>query len=467
MADPKTASFTQPGIVQPYAQEFQQNGLEQQQLLEALQQQQAGQTGAAIRPIQAGRLSALNLEGAGNAIAEALTQKKLEINRKKQADTMGAYSNAAVEAERKYIAERDGSSVDTAGPPEVGQGQPQQTFAGNPMAYKGAVTSLFPRVGAMGEEDRKSYEDLRKTLIGKSSPQSALSSAGDIRGLRAETKTEFHNDAAWQMPQEAGQVPQLLSGVTQSTLPSGTIINNLPGGKQDAVDKATKVTLNTGDHAMKGIVDALPKDLESAHSANKILRSTETALSALKAGAKTGAGEEWKQSARTFIESLTGLKFEATTPTAVLAKALAENVVNEFGGKLGSGVSNADVEFMKLASGGLATDAGALERILAIRAAAAYSRVKEHNANIADLAEQKGVDNGEYLKRRYTLAPTKFSYEFTTPEARASFESGVANTSYEEVLKREMAVAPSKGSPKYSPEDLDLFRKNGYTPRGH
>jgi len=465
MAALKTASFTSPGVTPPYAAEMQTNALEQQQLLEALQQQQEGQRG--VRPVQAGRLSALNFEGAGNTIAELLTQKKLEIARKKQADTQAAYSDGLLEAARKYTTARDGSTTEVAGPPDETGVAPTKTTPGDPMAFKEAAMSPYPEMRAAGENDRKSYEELRKELISKASPQSVLANPTDFSKYKPLVKQEVHNGAVMQLGQEQGQVPQVVAPVTQSTLPSGTVVNNQFGGAQDAVDKAPKTNINLpGDHAMKGVIDALPKDFEGAQAANKTLRSTETALSALKAGAQSGSGEDWKQAARTFTESLTGLKFDTTTPTAVLAKALAENIVNEFGGKLGTGISNADVEFMKLALGGLATDKSAIERILAIRAASAYNKVKEHNTNVADLTVQEGVTNGDYLKRRYTLPPTKFAYEFTTPEARASFESGIGNVPYEDVFKRESTEAPKKGVPKYSPADLELFRKNGYTPRG-
>ena len=164
-----------------------------------------------------------------------------------------------------------------------------------------------------------------------------------------------------------------------------------------------------------------------------------------------------------------GLKFDTTTPTAVLAKSLAENVVNEFGGKLGAGISNADVLFMKEAMGGLATDANALDRILAIRAAAAYTKIKDHNRNVEDLTSQPGVTTPDYIRRRFSVDSPKFAFEFKTPEARASFESGMTNQPYDNTLQREKAdVAKAAGkATKYSSEDLKLFQQYGYTPKGN
>ena len=474
MATPKIASFTS-GVAAPYAQELQINAQEQQQLLEALQHQIDGQSG--VKSLQSsGSLGALNFEGVGNMLAEQLTQKKLETARKKQADVQGMYQSKLLEEGRKYITSRDGATVDTAGPPEEGQGQPQRITAPNPLAFKGAALSQFPEMQARAADDRKSYETLRGELLKKASPGSALASPEDIRGLKPEVKQGLANGAAVQWGTQDGELPKVLAPVTQTMLPSGTLVNNEFGGGQNSVDKAAKVTAtasmnnNPGSYALKGVIDALPEDLKAAQAANQAISASQTAMSALKVGAKSGAGEEYKQAARTAVESLTGIKFEATTPTAMLAKSLAELVVTEFGGKLGAGVSNADVEFMKLAMSGLATDANAIERILAIRAARAIKAVDKYNSNIADTTSQPNIENGAFLKRHYTLEPTSFGFEFKTPEAKASFESGLANIPYETALKRILAKDAKEGAAKkpskYSPADIELFRKNGYVPQG-
>lgn len=474
MATPKIASFTS-GVAAPYAQELQVNAQEQQQLLEALQHQIDGQSG--VKSLQSsGSLGALNFEGVGNVLAEQLTRKKLETARKKQADVQGMYQSKLLEEGRKYATARDGATVDTAGPPEEGQGQPQRITAPNPLAFRGAALSQFPEMRTMAEDDRKSYETLRGELLKKASPGSALASPEDIRGLKPEVKQGLANGAVIQYGTQDGELPKVVAPVTQTMLPSGTLVNNEFGGGQNSVDKAPKITAtasmnnNPGSYALKGVIDALPENLKAAEAANQIISASQTAMSALKAGAKSGAGEEYKQAARTSVESLTGIKFEATTPTAVLAKALAELVVQEFGGKLGGGVSMGDLEFMKQAQGGLATDASAIERILAIRAAKAMKTVDKHNAKVADMASQPNIENGDFLKRQYTLERTKHAFEFKSPEARASFESGLVNIPYETALKRILAEDAKEGAAKkpskYSPADLELFRKNGYVPQG-
>lgn len=474
MATAKTASFliptAQPGVAQPYAQESAMSQIEQQRLADALAHVQDQGT---TQPLQAGRLSALNLEGAGNSLREALLIKQQEVARKKAADISGSYQKDLLQGLKAYTTQRDGQEVPVAGPPAEGEASPTRTVPGNPLAFKSGQLSAFPEIRGMAEEDRKSQEKLQEKLVEKASPASALAAGWDNRLLRPKSDQKVVNNSVMEMGGEVGQAPTVLPGmgVTQSTLPSGTMVNTLPGGKLDAVDKApkTEVKINLGDHPMQEAMKLLPDDFKAAQAANRTLRSTETALSALKEGARTGAGEDYLQSARTAIEGLTGLKFDTTTPTAVVAKALAENVVNEFGGKLGAGISNADVLFMKEAMGGLATDAHALDRILAIRAAAAYIKIQEHNRNVEDLTSQPGVSSPDYIRRRFSVESAKFGFAFKTPEARASFESGLSNQPYETVLQRELAdTAKTAGkSGKYSPDDLKLFQQYGYTPKGN
>ena len=473
MATAKTASFLTPagpGVAPPYAQEAAMSQLEQQRLADALAQVQHQPS---AQPLQAGRLSALNFEGAGNSIREALLTKQQEVARKKAADISGSYQKDLLQGLKAYIGQRDGSEVPVAGPPEEGAGQPTRTIAGNPLAFKSGQLSAFPEIRGMAEEDRKSAEALHGKLLDKASPASALAAGGDNRLLRPKSDQKVVNNSVMEMGGEVGQAPTVLPGmgVTQSTLPSGTLVNALPGGKLDAVDKAPKVdvSVTTGVKPLEEAMKLLPDDLKAAQSANKTLRSTETALSALHNGARSGAGEDYLQAARTLTEGLTGLKFETTTPTAVLAKALAENVLNEMGGKLGQGISDADVRFMEKALTGLSTDPGAVERVLAIRAASAWNRIKEHNANVDDLTAQQGVASPDYIRRRFAVTPVKFGFEFRTPEARASFESGIANQPYDHVLQQEKSdVSKAAGKAgKYSPEDLKLFQQYGYTPKGN
>jgi hypothetical protein len=217
-------------------------------------------------------------------------------------------------------------------------------------------------------------------------------------------------------------------------------VNQLPGGKQVAVDNAPKVSVSTnmpGVDLVKEKIKALDGDATIARGQANTIRSTEQALNALQNGAKTGFGQDYIQNARTLVSSLTGQKFDGQTETAVLAKTLAENVVNEFGGKLGTGVSNADVQFMERAMGGLATDPQAIERILAIRAAGAMRKIDQHNSIVETLGMLPKNDLGlDTTNKLYRVEKPKFSMKFNTPEGRASFVAGITGLPFEDALAR-------------------------------
>jgi hypothetical protein len=107
----------------------------------------------------------------------------------------------------------------------------------------------------------------------------------------------------------------------------------------------------------------------------------------------------------------------------VLAKSLADLTLAEFGGKLGNGISEGDRKFMETATGGKLDDPKALERILAIRAAAFINAVDRHNANVEDMASAPSNTEGAFTRKRFTVPVPGFSFQFQTPEAAASFEA--------------------------------------------
>jgi hypothetical protein len=242
--------------------------------------------------------------------------------------------------------------------------------------------------------------------------------------------------------------------VGQATLPSGTVVNQFSSGKQSSVDTAPRVTTNVqnmpGNEVLKGRIAKLEEGQEMALKQVDTLRATEQALSALQAGATTGFGAEWLQNLRTAATMLTGVQFPENTPTAVLQKALAENVVNKFSGKLGTGVSNADVLFMGKASGDLATDARAIEQILAVQAAAAQRQIAQHNKLAESISPYIDKTLGDGVTRElYTVPGYQPNLKFSTPEAAASYEAGITGKTYpamrEEIIKHNAEAAKGKG----------------------
>jgi hypothetical protein len=98
-------------------------------------------------------------------------------------------------------------------------------------------------------------------------------------------------------------------------------------------------------------------------------------------------------------------------------------------------VSNTDLLFMKDAMAGLQTDPQAIERVLAIRAAAALKKIDEHNAIVEAFAGMPKNDLGVGMTGTlYKVDRPKYSMRFNTPEARASFVSGLTGMPYETAL---------------------------------
>lgn len=472
-------SFVTPGVQPPYAQDMSSLAQEQAALQEALARQSGAVT---AKPIDSGAYQVLNFDGLANALAAKETQRALENNRKKSMDVQGKYQQGLVESLKKFDTQAQGGEIELPGPTEGGQPLTGQV-PGDQRAFTKFLNSPYPEVRAAAERQKADYDKRAAALLPRADFTSVQKGGDDLGQYTPKKDFKEVNGAIMNMGE--GEAPSVVPGmgVTQRTLPSGTEVNQLPGGKIDAVDKATKLSITNipADTIAEGRAKKLEASQESAIKKGDILRATEQALAAIQGGATTGYGAEWVQNLRTAATMITGKEFDANTPTAVLQKALAENVVSEFGGKLGTGVSNADVTFMGKATGDLATDAKAIETILAVRAAAALREITRHNNLVDSMGRLADKKLGEGVtKEVYGLDTPQWGLKFSTPEAGAAFEAGVTGKSYREVLKAGMAdtVAPltRAGAPgaaaKHSPAWEEAARKRmqelglPYTPPG-
>lgn len=432
MASPRIASFS--GPMPPGQLEAQQLALDQAQLQQALQQLQA--KGFARNPIEGGGTQVPDFGGLGAALAARSTRGQIDNNQRKQADLQGKYQEALGQALTQYDSATGPQTTELAGPVEEGGVQPTATRPADQRAYRPFLNSPFPEVRERARLADELYQKRAEKLIDRAD-FSAAAASPDMENWRPKTDYKAE-DGAWWRTQE-GAPPQLQAGVTQTTLPSGTVVNQFPSGKQSSVDTAPKVTQTNvmgGENlALKEEINALPKEYETAQKLAKGLRATETALQALGSGAQTGFGQDWLQAARTAASSLTGIQFPETTPTGVLAKALAEATISELGG-LGNQVSNADVAFMRTATGGTADDPKALERILAIRAAGFANALAKHNRNIEGLASDPKLGaSGDRVRDRWSVSSPAAGYKFSNPESLASYLAGTMNLPYEDALK--------------------------------
>lgn len=465
MTQPKTVSFGPT----PFAGDRQNLALEQALLLRALQNEPATY-GSPL--LDTGAFKVANAGGIGDALAAAKTKQAIELNRKKSADLEGRYQDELVKELRKYRTAQDGGTVESG--TIDGQAVTERT-PGNPQAYKQFRDNPFPEVRAearLAEElYQKQFEELGKRASFPSLQQAIQSGQGSIGQLQAKPEYKELGGALMNVG-DTGQPPSVVPStrVTQTKLPTGTVVNQYASGEQKAVDTAPKISTTVqnmpGNEVLKGRITKLEEGQEMALKQVDTLRATEQALTALAAGATTGFGAEWLQNLRTAATMLTGVQFPENTPTAVLQKALAENVVNKFSGKLGSGVSNADVLFMGKASGDLATDAAAIERILAIQAAAAQREIKRHNQLARAISPYVDKTLGEGITAElYSVEEYQPRLKFATDEAAIAYESGItgktlAQTREEHSKFKAKTASSSEEAIKKRMQDLGL----PYTP---
>lgn len=441
-------SFVSPGMAPPYAAQLQQLAREQQLLDQQSQEQAQGLTPGLV---DTGRLKVLNFNGLANALAKRRTGQDQALNLKRQADVQGAYQKDLVQ-QLKAFRTAEAGTPETAlpgpGAPLEGREGPGPSAPGvpaDPMAYRGFLDSHLPEVRAAAQEKQKLQDALFAKLAERASMPSVQAAAGsrDVRQLAPMPK-DMALDGALVRTAE-GQKPTLApgTGFKQVTLADGTVVNqNLLTGKQDSVNRAPSMRTDVnlpGNKVIDTMIKGLPDDLKAATAANSAIRGTETALDALGKGARAGFGEEFLQNARTLTSGLTGIQFDSTTPTGVLAKALAKNVIDELGG-LGAQISNTDREFMATAVGGLNTDPTALERILAIRLAALQKTVDKHNQDVEALAGNPKNDAGDFTRQKFALPRNRVTVKFNSPEAEASYVSGQLNIGYEDALKKVQAM---------------------------
>lgn len=434
----KATSFTSLGA-NPYQQEAGSLGLREQELADALlQAQQQSNAG----PIQAGVYTIPNF----GALRASLEKKRLTEERsnleKKKLDLQGRYAEEVARQLRSFRKAGADEEIPLAGPTQDGEPLTGKVV-GNPRAFRDYLDSPYAEVRARAEAEQKAYDARYMKAAEKASVGSQARANGDLGGLVAPKKYTQINGAIFEEGEDAP--PTVYQGVTQERNFKGEMSNVFPGGKRDNVDKSTRI-INQGPDKKFGetMMAGMPDKEKAAQAANSAIRGTETALQALQNGARTGFGEQWLQNARTLASGLTGIQFDATTPTGVLAKALAKNVIDELGG-LGAQVSDTDRGFMEQAVGGLKEDPKALERILAIRLGALQRAVGEYGEKLETAADTLGPENSQAAKDYYKIDQNTVGVTFISPEAEASYVSARANMPYEQALR---IVLESKSNPK-------------------
>lgn len=446
---PKTASFT--NIAAPYQAEMQNNAQEQQMLLEALQSQQK----VSVAPTSAGRLSALNFDGVGNVLAEALTKKRLEAARKKQADTQGVYEKELRTAADRYMTERDGQTQTVAGPPEENGTPAQKIVPGNPLAFKAAALSRFPEIREMAGEDRKTQETIFGEAAKKANLDSLGKANGDVRKLAQSPDYIEANGSFFEKPQTAAGMLSRVPGmqVLQTKLDDGTLVNTFPGGKQSAVGGGN-TTINNNMPGEK----ADTKFLET--EAVKLSTRAETLRSSLPGGFRALASAEQAAQAGTLQGPVSGMLQTAAgllrefnlapedtkrllTNTELMSGGMSQFVLEALK-KTGTNPSNTDREFVSQAVGGRQNSPEGLAALIRAARADMLNELTAHNQHVSKLSAR--VPSTELAR---LSVPTSNSVPGYAPD-----ENGML-----------MPVAPgAKGKPKsrHSPEEAAILKGYGY-----
>ena len=422
--------------------DFQQAVGDEQALAEALMKLRMG--GYEADPNMTSGIATLNFAPFRKAALERQMGQELETAKRKRADVGRNYLEQALLEQRRYKEARET----------------------NPKAYLDFEGSTVPQVAEQAKADRKIYEadalERSKAGLKGATPASILGG-----GPLVPKKDIREIDGAFAEVGDDGR-PRLLEGTGYDQVPG-------PNGEQINRNRLTgkvsnqggmRQSLDFGDKTgTKTLIEGMPKQAERAEAMNSALRGTETALSALGEGARAGYGEEFFQNARTLISGITGVKFDSTTPTAVLAKALAKNVIDELGG-LGAQISNSDREFMATAIGGLNTDPTALERILAIRMGALQRLMSKYGRTVEANSQLVGGETGEALKTNYGVERARVSASFKSPEAEASYIANLNNIPYQAALQQVMQMRatdpkPTPGTSKGGRSREEILRQYG------
>lgn len=450
MAGPNTASFTlqTPALQMELAAQLQARAQAEQELQQLQLQEDKGDN-----PMATGRLLVPNLTPLLRALKMAKLREASKVAEAKAYDAQGKWQEQEQAAVADYLKKKSGSVDQVAGPPTEDGAYPTRVTAGNPQAYLEGEVSPSPAVKALAKNDREAYLKLFEELVKKASVSSgvaAMQQGNKVGLLKAAPKLHFVDGGVAQ--EEEGQAPKWLTSVTQESL-RGDLYNRSASGKLSAADQGAPAK-PVGQSAVMEFVKGMPDKEKEAQTALSAYNTAEQALAELPK-AQVGAGSEAEQWVRSFLARY-GIQGDAATPTAVLQAKLAKLTLDESGGKLGAGFSNADRDFMQQMVAGSTATQESIERILAIRMAVAYKRLQAHNDKVGAIGSEAdrlnkitGTDvnpSGDLVGKLYKVQMPGVSTQFRTMEAAASFESALSGRPYAEVLaglKAEKARNPA------------------------
>jgi len=466
----KTASFTMPGIMPPYGAEMAGVQSEQAQLAAALAQLQ--EQGPA-RPLNAGKFSALNFDGLGGALREAMLQKKQEVAKKKAADLSGSYQKDLLQGLRSYTSERDGEEVALPGPPEEGKAPPSRQTPGNPLAYKAGQLSQFPEIRGMAGDDRKTQEALFAKLVDKASPNSAFAAGGDPRQLRAKADQKVVNNSVMEMGQEVGEVPKVLPGmgVTQRDVAGVGMSNVQPGGNVDPLDKrnVSHVTLSTGGKADQVFLNDEVKDISANRS--KLEASTTRGFRALASAQQAVENGAYMGPVSGFVSGAAGLAVQFGMGSDEVKRFLSETQVldSDMGRfvlaalkQTGTNPSNADREYAARTAGDKKLSPDGLLAVIRAGRTDIVNDLITHNNRV----DQYAGDVPQLIRAKLAIPDLSNVAKGAkgVPSNAQDVSGFLPDPATGMYMPSARPVAAKPPSYRYTPAELERLRKNGITP---
>jgi len=370
----QTANFLQQG---PTALEAQALSQEQALLLQRLQEQQQNLT---PQTTDAGRFRVLNFEGLGNAIASSRTQDKLETNRKKQADLLGAHQKMLLEELARY---------DSKDPEHVRRG----LVSTNP-----SVKTLAERDAKLADEEAKAKRDRLaaglKELLARGSLPSAVEAlqANDPSKLAPRENQTVSNGMVFGTTENAP--PRVIAGRLEDPkmVPGAGVGQRNPFTNEvDIIDKAPKTSVRV-DAGGKAGVKFLETEAETLSKQGQTLRTTvPQQLSALTRAEETAASGAMQGPVSGLRSLAVGLARELGLTGEALTELLANTqTLDSDMGKfvlanvklLGANPSNADREYSERTAGGKQLSPEGLAAVIRAAKADILTAVNMHNSQV-------------------------------------------------------------------------------------
>ena len=291
---------------------------------------------------------------------------------------LGGYTDNKLRGQAKQVMQKADTEARTEMGQVAGMSDPQAQIAA-------MMASRFPGIRNQAAERRKAHDTAVQTAA------KGLFDVGDTQGgLGALRQGQIPSALTpFEGKVEFGQEQGRIYGVTRDRQGKPTL-NWAPRESTNSVD----VRLPGQEGALE--LTRQSKELDERRAAAQLAQgefaNASRITEMLQQGAKVGGGGEIFQATRKFAQAL-GVDLPETGVTDSLSKLLGDRIIAR-AKERGHNPSNADVQFIKAASGDLNTDPGALSRLISYMTAISlktmqdyqeFVKVKKESSRLPDL----------------------------------------------------------------------------------